>query len=171
MPRNLFPDPKRLYCCSNEDPPVTMKNLTVIAAFVIFCFYGVEDANCRAKRAILDDFEWLPAFEAAMLVDNPPISSKVQRNPQSFFNLDDGDRSETLEIELDNAENRRHHRKNKAKRETTSFPSLPVASAVLEERSGCHETEIANDEPALPMRVVAKKLSPSLLIPRKRSVA
>lgn len=148
-----------------------MKNLAVIAAIIVFCLCKVEDSHCRSKRAILDDFEWLPAFEAAMLVDNPPISSKVQRNPQSFFHLDDGDRSETLEVELDNAESRRHHRKNKAKRETTNFPSLPVASAVIQENSGCQDHEMAKDEPALPMRVVAKKLSPSLLIPRKRSVA
>ena len=81
--------------------------LSTISLFILpfLCKYF---ALARTKRAILKDFEWL---SEDALAKKSPISAKVMESPKSFFHLgSDGelsDLSETLEIELDNAMDRK----------------------------------------------------------------
>jgi len=93
------------------------------------------------KRAILNDFNWLP--EDNLVSENSqPIGEKVMEAPQSFFHLGANgdltdDVSETLEIELDHATNRRNsggRSGGKSKRETSPFP-FPKAAAVTQDVS------------------------------------
>ena len=98
------------------------------------------------KRAILNDFNWLP--EDNLVSENSqPIGEKVMEAPQSFFHLgangDLTDVSETLEIELDHATNRRNtggRSGGKSKRETSPYP-FPEAAAVTQDLSNMAETQ------------------------------
>jgi len=89
----------------------------------------------------LNDFNWLP--EDNLVSENSqPIGEKVMEAPQSFFHLGANgdltdDVSETLEIELDHATNRRNaggRSGGKSKRETSPFP-FPEAAAVTQDVS------------------------------------
>jgi len=81
--------------------------LATISLFIL-PFLCKHFALARTKRAILKDFEWL---SEDALAKKSPISAKVMESPKSFFHLgSDGelsDLSETLEIELDNAMDRK----------------------------------------------------------------
>jgi len=98
------------------------------------------------KRAILNDFNWLP--EDNLVSENSqPIGEKVMEAPQSFFHLgangDLTDVSETLEVELDHATNRRNtggRSGGKSKRETSPYP-FPEAAAVTQDFSNMAETQ------------------------------
>ena len=120
--------------------------LHAVAILILPALLGKDFAMARItnglplKRAILNDFNWLP--EDNLVSENSqPIGEKVMEAPQSFFHLgangDLTDVSETLEIELDHATNRRNtggRSGGKSKRETSPFP-FPEAAAVTQDVS------------------------------------
>ena len=141
-----------------------MKLATITLFALSFLFKDFSLA--WSKRAILNDFEWL---SEADLSEKLPISEKVMESPQSFFHLGDNgdlsDLSETLEIELDHAMNRKWNEDDnegaKSKREAVPyipeverevFSLMPEASAVKEmetERScSCNNVQ-ADQRPSL----------------------
>lgn len=104
---------------------------------LVFCL--LKGGSCRTRRAILDDFDLLPAD----LVQDEPQSEKVMDWMPSFRHLDGGF-SETLEVELDNAEARRRRQK---KREIDPILAGLLASPVKEEpvrrcRGGHHKVVV-----------------------------
>ena len=122
-------------------------HLHAVAIPILFALLGKDFAMARItnglplKRAILNDFNWLP--EDNLVSENSqPIGEKVMEAPQSFFHLGANgdltdDVSETLEIELDHATNRRNaggRSGGKSKRETSPFP-FPEAAAVTQDVS------------------------------------
>ena len=122
-------------------------HLHAVAIPILFALLGKDFAMARItnglplKRAILNDFNWLP--EGNLVSENSqPIGEKVMEAPQSFFHLGANgdltdDVSETLEIELDHATNRRNaggRSGGKSKRETSPFP-FPEAAAVTQDVS------------------------------------
>ena len=122
-------------------------HLHAVAIPILFALLGKDFAMARItnglplKRAILNDFNWLP--EDNLVSENSqPIGEKVMEAPQSFFHLGangdlSDDVSETLEIELDHATNRRNaggRSGGKSKRETSPFP-FPEAAAVTQDVS------------------------------------
>ena len=121
--------------------------LHAVAILILPTLLGIDFAMARItnglplKRAILNDFNWLP--EDNLVSENSqPIGEKVMEAPQSFFHLGANgdltdDVSETLEIELDHATNRRNaggRSGGKSKRETSPFP-FPEAAAVTQDVS------------------------------------
>ena len=139
-----------------------------IVTKIILCFILVQG---KPKRAILTDLTFSSESR-----DFEPESARVKHaalEEPSFFHLDGGF-SKTLEVELENAERRRHHLdqdepmdKNKAKRET-AFPA--VASAVKQE---CGDRDVKrlditdNDHLPIPMRVQSSSIKKASFIPRK----
>ena len=122
-------------------------HLHAVAIPILFALLGKDFAMARItnglplKRAILNDFNWLP--EGNLVSENSqPIGEKVMEAPQSFFHLGANgdltdDVSETLEIELDHATKRRNaggRSGGKSKRETSPFP-FPEAAAVTQDLS------------------------------------
>lgn len=126
--------------------------LYAVAILILPALLGKDFAMARItnglplKRAILNDFDWLPEDKLAS-ENSQPIGEKVMEAPQSFFHLgangDLTDVSETLEVELDHATNRRNaggRSGGKSKRETSPFP-FPEAAAVTQDLSNMDETQ------------------------------
>jgi len=123
---------------------VEAMNLLKCITLLILPLFICEDFFVTARtRAILDDFEWLT--EGAIAEKKGlPVSDKVIEAPPSFFHLEsDGDLtdlSETLEVELDHAVNRKfdlnlkeNHDAVKSKREAVPNQFMPDKEIEIEE--------------------------------------
>ena len=150
--------------------------LATVALFIL-PFLCKDPAMARTKRAILNDFDWL---SEADLAEKLPISEKVMESPQSFFHLgangDLSDISETLEIELDHAMNRKWNGDKdgvKSKREAVPyipevekeiFSLKPDASAVkLMKTESCNNEATENRQNLLDGNPIGKPIPMKVL--------
>lgn len=138
-----------------------MKSKLLVALFFFLAFSG-SPCICRSKRAILSDVDWLP--EEPRNQDMPASSRVMEQKQPSFFHLDDGGVSETLEVELDNARSRRMglSSASKTKRETM----MPPEAEAVHKQFDCQESQ----DDILPMlEELQKQLAPSRVMKETRT--